>query len=57
MEGESLCIIHYAAGSCLALWVMADVMEEVLNVGRRLMSFFFQHVKWVANEVADGLAE
>lgn len=48
--------IHWAAGSCFALWTMTNIMEEVLDLARQLNASF-HHVKQAANEVADDLAK
>lgn len=56
VEGDTLCVIHWAAGSCFALWTMTNIMEEVLDLARQLNASF-HHVKQVANEVADDLAK
>lgn len=47
------CVIHWAAGSCFALWTMTNIMEEVLDLARHCVI----HVKQAANEVADDLAK
>lgn len=56
VEGDSMCVYRWASDACKPPWMMADVMDEVMDLARS-MNASFLHIRRSTHEMADKLAK
>ena len=56
VDRDSFCSIRWMSGQAKAPWKLDNILEEVIDLARRLGASFF-HVKQSANSKADHLAK